>query len=590
MRRNGGIFVKAFRKLLRISVVFIVLLLSACSAGKYKEAQALLESGDAAQARAMFVELGDYEDSAEYINSIDYDEALRLLESGDLNGSIDMFTKLGDYRDSRTLVENINAYNIAQAALESGEYQAAIDGFAALGNFLDSEEKQTEAVYQNAVSMMDSVDVSVKEKSLEIFESLGDYKESITHTAATREWLLKEANYNTAVEGYAQGMTGGIFLNAAARFFTEYYEAFTDYGDYKDAAEKALECEQYKLFFEGRDLYRDGEYTQAIEKLEQTDVLDAEAFRGFITAVVKYKADESLESLEAVTEYAVNALRVLLYSNADDHSYLLLGLNSRVRTIIKAYSANMDIFADFIKTENNSSLRSYEIDIDDYRRAGVANKFVLLDTLKKSDTQLSLLYKSSFTRVLDDYWTAQADKGFNPAKIEVLPVTRTLQEIVNSTYRDTIYSTFRPTSKDIDLNERTETTNNRLYLHLLANEQSEEYVDIDMPNSIINLPGYDYFITNKHNARFLAYSSVSHILDAHWEYQYTGVFAGSSYHTTVRIVIKDLFTGEVLFDESQTTKVPRPFTLGNNGTYYAPARFDSSKYEPIIEKIFNDWQ
>jgi tetratricopeptide (TPR) repeat protein len=163
--------------LIRIAAVFAVLLLSACSEGKYKEAQTLLESGDAAQARAMFVELGNYEDSQTMVKNLDaYNTAQSLLDSGDYQLAINGFTALGGFLDSAQKVININAYYAAQSLLDSGDYQSAIDGFTALGGFLDSAQKVINInAYNAAQSSLDSGDYQA---ALDGFAALGGFQDS----------------------------------------------------------------------------------------------------------------------------------------------------------------------------------------------------------------------------------------------------------------------------------------------------------------------------------------------------------------------------------------------------------------------------
>lgn len=68
--------------------------------GRYQEAEALLASGDADGAYAIYQELGAFMDSREKCKSIDYDRAVELLKLGKFPLAYQAFGALGDYSDA----------------------------------------------------------------------------------------------------------------------------------------------------------------------------------------------------------------------------------------------------------------------------------------------------------------------------------------------------------------------------------------------------------------------------------------------------------------------------------------------------------
>ena len=93
------------KKILAIVLVLtMVLSLCGCDSADYKKATELLDNGEYAAAREIFVALGDYEDSAEMVKECDYQQAKEYLDT-DPKAARELFVDLGDYRDSKTLVK-----------------------------------------------------------------------------------------------------------------------------------------------------------------------------------------------------------------------------------------------------------------------------------------------------------------------------------------------------------------------------------------------------------------------------------------------------------------------------------------------------
>ena len=191
----------------------------------------------------------------EKILARDYAAADQAEQSGDLDAAYKGFAALGDYRDSAAraaaLAEKIKAqaaeeaeakraaaYDAADRAEQSGDLDAAYKGFAALGDYRDSaaraaalaekiKAQTAEAAEAKRAAAYDAADRAEREgdyaTALKGFETLGDYRDSITRAAAVKQ----PVDYAKAL----QDIQNGKFARA--------YAAFTALGDYRDSAEKA---------------------------------------------------------------------------------------------------------------------------------------------------------------------------------------------------------------------------------------------------------------------------------------------------------------------------------------------------------------
>lgn len=96
-RMNMG---KSKNYLLCAAALTAIMLLSGCNSSDYKTASDYLEEGKYAQAREIFVSLGDYKDSAEKVRACDYGIADALLAQGSYEEAIAAFGALNGYSDS----------------------------------------------------------------------------------------------------------------------------------------------------------------------------------------------------------------------------------------------------------------------------------------------------------------------------------------------------------------------------------------------------------------------------------------------------------------------------------------------------------
>lgn len=129
-----------------VLVLTLALSLCGCDRADYKKAMAAYEADDYETARAIFAELGDYEDSPKMVNECDYWMALGYMEAGDYQQARDLFASLGDHRDSADKTMECD-YQLALESLRAGDYQKAREMFLELDGYEDSDLKAQEAAY-----------------------------------------------------------------------------------------------------------------------------------------------------------------------------------------------------------------------------------------------------------------------------------------------------------------------------------------------------------------------------------------------------------------------------------------------------------
>ena len=207
----------------------------------YCAAMASGEAGEYAMAVNNLLSLGAFRDAAllaRYYAALSYEAAEEFEEAAE------RFKGLELYRDAaarlKTYPEKILArdYAAADQAEQSGDLDAAYKGFAALGDYRDSaaraaalaEKIKAQAAAEaeaKRAAAYDAADRAEREgdyaTALKGFETLGDYRDSITRAAAVKQ----PVDYAKAL----QDIQNGKFARA--------YAAFTALGDYRDSAEKA---------------------------------------------------------------------------------------------------------------------------------------------------------------------------------------------------------------------------------------------------------------------------------------------------------------------------------------------------------------
>lgn len=185
----------------------------------YQQAVELYNSGDYEAALALFAELGDYKDSAEWLpkyQAMKYAEAEALLTEGKYAEANDAFIAAGNYSDAAQRVGE-PYYVQAEALLAEGDYKAANEAFIAAGDYSDAAQRVGEPYYVQAEALLAAGD---PEGATAAFEAAGEYSD-----AKQRIWAL---SYEKAAALEEAGETA----RAAIAFGCAY--------NYKDAQKRSL--------------------------------------------------------------------------------------------------------------------------------------------------------------------------------------------------------------------------------------------------------------------------------------------------------------------------------------------------------------
>ncbi len=214
---------------------------------RYRMATELFESNTAeslAQAKQMFVALGDYEQSADYAMRCDYQQAELLMVAEGYEAAINIYTSISGYADSALKIQEAK-YRLAVKMLENENYEDAKTAFTELGNYLDSMDRIHVCDYQLGIAALEA----------ENYESAVDYLDAaIGYLDAEEKYF--EANYGLANQYYAE------------QRFAEAGKCYLVASQSKYAAEKypdALTKARLTLYQQGKIALAGSDYTSAAE-------------------------------------------------------------------------------------------------------------------------------------------------------------------------------------------------------------------------------------------------------------------------------------------------------------------------------------
>lgn len=168
------------KKSIIVLLAVCALALTGCEKLDYNKAVGLYEDGNYEEAKAMFVELGAYEDSAKMITACDYAKAVELFEAEDYDGAITIFETIKDYEDSAEYIDNAEYKKIAIGAKE--------DSLETFGhNFYHEDYRRKE--FQSIISVLKEDDSVEKNdfvrKLLECYDTLKFEEQS----ELSQDWL-----------------------------------------------------------------------------------------------------------------------------------------------------------------------------------------------------------------------------------------------------------------------------------------------------------------------------------------------------------------------------------------------------------------
>ncbi|MBP3657182.1 MAG: hypothetical protein J6K32_10865 [Clostridia bacterium] len=184
----------------------------------YTYARQLEDAGQLEPAQQQFALVGDYEDAAQRLRSIEYRLAVREMEQN-AEAALARFESLGNYEDSANMA-NACRYMIAAAAFDAGEYEDALKRFEALGTYEDSEGQAQRSRY--ALGAQTAAD--------------GDYETAAALYEACGVYLDAEERAMRARYSHAEALEKAGDHEAASK-------AFAALGSYEDAKRRTTACE-----------------------------------------------------------------------------------------------------------------------------------------------------------------------------------------------------------------------------------------------------------------------------------------------------------------------------------------------------------
>lgn len=122
--------------------------------GQYRDAVALMDSGNYDEAIMAFEALNGYKDSVAQIDACyrsQYDNASALMNQGNYEAAIEIFTHIQDYDDSKNMIKQCK-YQAAEALLVNGDREGAVTAFESIKGYKDSnaqvEKIKAELMYE----------------------------------------------------------------------------------------------------------------------------------------------------------------------------------------------------------------------------------------------------------------------------------------------------------------------------------------------------------------------------------------------------------------------------------------------------------
>lgn len=145
----------------------------------YNEALEMLKIKEYDAAIEAFDKMPGYKDSDELLKQSKYEKAGVQYAQGDYNKAITLYEELGDYKDSVEFIKKVKLDN-ADTIFAEKDWNKALNIYRELMKDSNYKESVKQSVYEKAIGLFEGNEIVY---SLEYFESLGDYKDSLTNKA-----------------------------------------------------------------------------------------------------------------------------------------------------------------------------------------------------------------------------------------------------------------------------------------------------------------------------------------------------------------------------------------------------------------------
>ena len=155
-----------------------------------------LENGSYEEAKAAFLELGNYKNAEDMVKESDYQLAIANREKGEFTDSITTFSQLQDYRDSsEQMVES--SYQYASHLNADKDYEEAAAQFEQIKSYKDSKDRYNESLYKSGLASMKS---GHYDKALTSLEKVKGYKDSKDRMAECKYQIAQHLSFSNKKE------------------------------------------------------------------------------------------------------------------------------------------------------------------------------------------------------------------------------------------------------------------------------------------------------------------------------------------------------------------------------------------------------
>ncbi|MBR1565527.1 MAG: hypothetical protein IJ649_02075 [Oscillospiraceae bacterium] len=165
---------------------------------RYDEAERLFEAGAYAEARELYLQLGDESCAAlctERLNDARYEEAKQLLDAGDYSAAEAILSELDPYEDSTELLKKC-AFLRAEDFAANGQPEKAREVYITLGNYpgvREAQEALIPALYDRALELAREGDLK---QACTLWWVCNDYKDSAKLLKRADKALVQQADKN----------------------------------------------------------------------------------------------------------------------------------------------------------------------------------------------------------------------------------------------------------------------------------------------------------------------------------------------------------------------------------------------------------
>lgn len=160
-----------------IVVLAVFLVISFNKQDKYKKAIEMYNEKQYEQAVTAFSELGNYKNSAQYLDQCNLDKAIELFEQGNYSDAVILLEALGGYGDAVSYLDKCYTA-IGDSLIESGSYDDALTEYSKINDSEQKTEMLKKCDYSKAMQLF--YDKNYQE-AMSAFEALGTYSDSSSY-------------------------------------------------------------------------------------------------------------------------------------------------------------------------------------------------------------------------------------------------------------------------------------------------------------------------------------------------------------------------------------------------------------------------